>query len=166
MTWYAIKTAPQLERRADEALRAEGIETFMPMIINSAHRDRNGRRRPYSTAMMPGYVLVKGCVPWRLIVSAKRYGKRLMWSVLMAAGTTTPRVISNAELAVLRKFDGAPQPAHKYKAGDVIKRRVGRLSTSVDVIVTEHDEGVIHGLYYLLGQANPITLDEGQVEAA
>ncbi len=161
MTWYAIKTAPQLERRADEALREAGVETFLPMM-QSVGRDRNSRRRLYSVPMIPGYVMIRGNIPWRIIGSAQRYGRRLMWGVL---GQGAPAPIDDDVIAAIARLDGAPQPAATYKPGDKVRIRIGRLDWR-EVTVSAVDHGRIQVAMLILGGSRLITLDEGQVEAA
>ncbi len=162
MTWYAIKTAPQLERHATAALQAAGVETFLPLCEVGTRPDRNGRRRVMSRPMMPGYVMIRGAIPWRLIGSAERYGRRIMWGVL---GQGAPAPIADDVIAAIAKLDGAPQPAATYQPGDKVRIRIGRLDWR-EVTVSAVDHGRIQVAMLILGGSRLITVDEGQVEAA
>lgn len=55
--WYAVKTQPQAEDRAQRNLEAQGFETFAPRIAKSV---RHARRTQWRLApLFPGYMFVR-----------------------------------------------------------------------------------------------------------
>lgn len=170
MTWYAIRTASQLERHAAAALEAADCVVFLPMMQVTCRPDRNSRRRIIERPMMPGYVMVRDYVPWSTIANTRRYGSRVMLGVLSMAGGGhnsggAPSPIDDEIISAIAKLDGAPQPAQSYRPGDRVRIRLGRLDTR-DVVVSAVDHGRIQVAMLMLGGTRLLTVDEDKVEAA
>lgn len=56
LTWYAIKSRPNAERKAEASLQERGFDVFLPLETEWKRR-RTGRER-VSKALIPGYLFV------------------------------------------------------------------------------------------------------------
>lgn len=162
MKWYAIRTAPQRELRAERVLREAGFVTFCPTTQKAA-RSHSGLRRVWTAAMMPSYLFCAEVVPWALIRSAQRHGRRLMLGVLEADGMPSP--IPDEALAVLRKIDGTSEDVRQIKPGDVVRIRIGRHDVR-EVTITAVDHGWLQVAMMMLGSWRRVYVERSQVEAA
>ncbi|HYJ88179.1 MAG TPA: transcription termination/antitermination NusG family protein [Pyrinomonadaceae bacterium] len=59
LRWYAIKTKPREEDRADSNLRAWSVETFAPKIKESRLNQFTNRRAFVSKPLFPGYIFAR-----------------------------------------------------------------------------------------------------------
>jgi transcriptional antiterminator RfaH len=74
LLWYAVKTKPQQEFRAEQSLRASEFETFVPAIRERSAL-RTGKQAGYRLApLFPGYIFVR--------FAAERH----VWSIRRTSG--------------------------------------------------------------------------------
>jgi len=70
MRWYAVRTQPRAEDRAQVNLRNQGFEVFTPRVARSV---RHARRQSWRlTPLFPGYTFVRldaSCQRWRPVDS-------------------------------------------------------------------------------------------------
>lgn len=57
--WYAIKTRPREEDRADENLKAWGVEAFAPHIRKQRFNQFTGKPTTFSQPLFPGYIFAR-----------------------------------------------------------------------------------------------------------
>jgi transcription antitermination factor NusG len=109
MTWYVITTAPQLEFRAEEALRQRGIRVVVP------HEERELKRRTVSNvrgqfrkyALLPRYIFVEletESELGSLIYAMSRGNKKLITGYLAASGK--PGKIAATDVQFLETVSG------------------------------------------------------------
>jgi len=58
-SWYAIHTHPKQENRAEENLKAWGMETFFPMIRDCRFNEFTSKPSYFVKAFFPGYLFAK-----------------------------------------------------------------------------------------------------------
>lgn len=161
MSWYAIRTAPNLENRARHVLAEAGHEVFLPTQIKIIRADRNGYRRSITAPLIPGYLFVRQ-VPWSLMRDAQFCGRRLLLGVL---GMSGPEPIPDESVAAIRTIDGGDTPIKCIRPGDEITVRVGRFDRR-RVVVSDVTHGKIQVAMLILGASRLVTIAPEQVEAA
>jgi transcription antitermination factor NusG len=109
MTWYVITTAPQLEFRAEEAIRQRGIRVVVP------HEERELKRRTVSNvrgqfrkyALLPRYLFVElagDSELGSLIYQMSRGSKKIVTGYLAIAGR--PGRIAETDVQFLETISG------------------------------------------------------------
>jgi len=162
MTWYALNTGRQLERRAFQVLRAEGFDPFLPIEVRVLRPDRRaGKRRSIRLPLIPGYVFARE-IPWRLFHTAQFNGRRLLLGVL---GPDGPEPIPDEQMAAIRSVDGTTTPLARIKPGDVLTIRLGYHDRR-QVTVTDVMHGRLQVAMLMLGGYRLMTVDESKIEAA
>lgn len=103
--WYVIHTRPRQEQRADENLRAWGIETLSPLIsVSGNHPKRNSRtvaplrQRPrVPRPLFPGYIFAK--FPYTRLSHKVRFTRGIL-NVVSFGETPTP--VDNELISIIR----------------------------------------------------------------
>lgn len=91
MTWFAFKTAPQLERRVWDGLEKVNV-TPARIEIARAYRGRDGVMRRSTRPLLPGYALasVRGPIPWPLLRMIEYKGRPIIHDVLRSGSIPSP----------------------------------------------------------------------------
>ncbi|MCA1557786.1 MAG: hypothetical protein LC731_04505 [Acidobacteria bacterium] len=99
--WYAIRTKPRQEARADSNLRAWGIETFTPKIRETRHNSFTGKPAYIAKPLFPSYIFARLMAGYML---HKICFTRGVQSVISFGGIPCP--IEDELLAFIRAREG------------------------------------------------------------
>jgi transcription antitermination factor NusG len=121
--WVALVVRPRLERKVQEGLAANGLETFVPW--HGVRRRWSDRVKVLEQNLFPGYVFCRSTYAERLVVMNQ---PGVQWVVSFER---TPALIPDAEIASLRRAvtSGLPlDPWPFLKAGQRVRIEAGVLA--------------------------------------
>jgi transcription antitermination factor NusG len=119
-SWYAGRARSRRERRLSDALRADGIDVFCPLVRTLT---RNGHQ--VSAPLFPGYVLVRAETEQALIATIDHHAD---FTGLVRFGDTTPTVPDEVIREWRERADNMGATAGvspAYRFGDWVEIRVG-----------------------------------------
>lgn len=121
--WFALTVKYQHERRVEGALRATGVDTFLPLY--RARRQWSDRVRDLDAPVFPGYVFGRFAVRDRVrIVSTPGVARIVGFAGLPAP--VTEQEIDGVRVALASKLRLGPWPC-LLKAGDRVRIERGPL---------------------------------------
>ena len=129
--WYAVRANPQQEERANDNLRAWGVETFSPRLRQGRRNQFTGATTFFGKPMFPGYIFARFDAA-RLL--HKVWYTRGVHSVISFGGSASP--IDDEVIDLLRAQvgeDGFVQLGDELKRGDKIVVTDGPLKNFVGV---------------------------------
>jgi transcriptional antiterminator NusG len=96
VSWYALQTRYQCEKRVDAALRDEGFESFAPMQLEQ--RRWSDRTKRVESPLFPGYTFVRMEAESRSLIKVLR----LPGVVRFVTAGGDPIAVPNAEIETVR----------------------------------------------------------------
>ena len=123
--WYAVKTKPREEDRADQNLAAWGVETFAPRIEKKTYNQFTGKPTLIPRPLFPGYIFARFDAD-RLL--HKVYYTRGVRSVVSFSGG--PAEVEDDVIEFIRSrvgADGFIRLGDELKRGDAVTVKEGSL---------------------------------------
>lgn len=163
MPWILVQTKVRRERYADANVRAQGLETLMPMA--QTIQSVNGKVKKKAAPLYPGYLFVKIKYEWWFLRST--YG---VVTVVMMGGQ--PVKVPIKIIRHLRKQMGKEgvitiEEDERFKKGQKVRIRLkGPLEDVVGIYQETTPEGRIRVLLEILGKETMKELRERDVEEA
>ena len=142
--WYAIHTKPKQEGRADDNLRAWGVETFTPRIGERRYTPV-GQVKNELKPLFPQYIFAR--FDARCMLHQVCFTRGIHDVVRFGGDDPTP--IDNEIIAIIRSrvgADGLIDLSEKFKAGDRIVIKDGPLKNFIGIFerdVKESDRVMI-----------------------
>jgi transcriptional antiterminator RfaH len=136
--WYVIHTKHNQEDRAENNLRAWGIETFNPKIKARFPRQREGRPRVSGKPLFPQYIFAR-FDPTQLL--HKVTFTRGVHEVVRFGGQTIP--VDNEMMAIMRARvgdDGFIKIGEEFKAGNRVLVKDGPFRNFIGIFERELKE--------------------------
>lgn len=122
--WFVLRANQRQERLACAALRADQVDTFLPMIIRT-----NRKEEVYGVPMFPGYLFAH--LPLRSELWRKVFTARGVHSVLTWAGRVSPiaelvidRIKDRERDGFIRMSLDAPA-VHRFERGQAVAVKKG-----------------------------------------
>lgn len=133
--WYAINTHPKQENRAEENLKAWGVETFNPKLKQRLPTKRNNVAQYRIKSLFPGYIFAR----FRLNGMLHKIGyTRGVRSIVSFGGL--PTVIDDEIINLIQsrvREDGFISIEQQLKAGDKVRVKYGPLSNLAGIFERE-----------------------------
>jgi len=154
--WYCVLTKPRREQEAEEQLRRQDFQVFLPRIRQSCRR--GGRWREVVEALFPRYLFV--CVDLeqqsvgpirstRGVAGLVRFGQDLK---------PVPAPIIEALRQQVALGGGCITRIHHFRHGDAVTIAEGALAGLQAIFQAETGADRVLVLLELLGRANTVTL--------
>lgn len=157
--WYVVQARPRQERRAEENLRRQGFEPFLPTVITTARRGRMFKNRV--VPLFSGYLFVRFCAdsdPWRQIFGT--YGV----TRLICAGERPIAVPQDLVDELLAGSAGLNRPI--FGPGDRVRISSGPFAGLTAQLVQMSSAGRVRVLLSVLGGEIPLDLKYGVLGSA
>jgi transcriptional antiterminator RfaH len=151
--WYVVRCKPNRELYAQENLRRQGFQTFLPRIRKSV---RHARKTSIRIApLFSGYLFVtfdQATDRWRSIQGT------LGVAQLLLAGESPKRVPDGVVQALIDKTDGAGfyQFHARLVQGDTVRFATGPFMGYLGTLTQLNDEGRVQVLLTMLGAQREI----------
>lgn len=147
--WFAVRTQPAQERRAEYQLRQQGFSTFLPLLERSVRHAR--KLRQVRTPVFPGYMFVEldlGRDRWRCVNST--YG---VCGLVMGGDQPMPVPVGVVEsLVELTGANGLVDFTPNLKPGAQVMLVAGGLAGMVGRLTRCDAQGRVEVLLQILGQ--------------
>ena len=147
--WYAVRTQPAQERRADYQLNQQGYSTFLPLLEKSVRHAR--KLRQVRAPLFPGYLFVELDLTrdrWRSVNST--YG---VSGLIMGGDQPMPVPAGVVEsFIVLTLADGLVDFTPDLKPGDQVVMVAGGLAGMIGRLERCDARGRVEVLLELMGQ--------------
>lgn len=127
--WYVLRTAPQKELRAAEALRDLGYTVFVPTVQKHHRIGRNSKSVVKKLeAYFPNYLFIRYWIPWEEMKHDSprcirdRSGNKMLVGAVTVCGRQEPipeHVIGKIAEAAARLESDQNRPARILQEGDV-----------------------------------------------
>lgn len=159
MTWYALQTFPQAERKATESLQRMLVNAQCPVVVERRVRHRRSAtiEQEIKKPMFTGYILVECAFlpPW---IFSERHVLRVL---------TSPIPEQYALSALARSGEITVDEwrrIHKFAEGDIIRRK-GDASGLTMTVLSADDKNLV-ALSRLFGREDKVSIAVEHVEAA
>ena len=147
--WYAVRTQPAQEKRAECQLQQQGYVTFLPLLKKSVRHAR--KLRQVRAALFPGYLFVQLDLDrdrWRSVNST--YG---VSGLIMGADQPMPVPVGVVESFIdLTQADGLVDFTPELKPGVQVVLVSGGLSGTVGRLKRCDARGRVEVLLQIMGQ--------------
>jgi transcription elongation factor/antiterminator RfaH len=147
--WYAVRTQPAQERRAEFQLRQQGYVTFLPLLKKSVRHAR--KLRQVRAALFPGYLFVQLDLDrdrWRSVNST--YG---VSGLIMGGDQPMPVPVGVVESFInLTQADGLVDFTPNLKLGAEVVLVSGGLSGMIGRLKRCDGKGRVEVLLQIMGQ--------------
>lgn len=163
-SWYLIYTKPRQERLAQDNLRRQGYETYLPLVARN--RRRNGRYHRTIEAFFPRYLFIRlDCESDNWAPIRSTYG---VAGLVRFGGL--PAIVPETFLDSLRQHDdsqGLQQvPADEIKPGDKVTIIDGPLTGYAGIYQQQKSTGRVSVLLDIVGKHTAVTLSRHDLQLA
>jgi transcription antitermination factor NusG len=161
--WFVVQTNGHQERLALSALKAEGIETYMPLFLK-----QNRKGDVYAAPLFPSFLFVRlrrGDAGWRAVFSTR--GVRCVLGAMNHFSVVADREILDIKS---RERDGFihlgvdSEASSQIAPGTAVSVRKGRLGTLDAVFLEMLDKNRCSLLVKMLGQELKATVQLAHIE--
>lgn len=133
--WYVVHTKPRQEERANNNLRAWGVETLNPKLRTRRYNEFTGAPSTITQPLFPRYIFARFNADKQL---AKIWFTRGVHDVVCFGGS--PALVDEAIIAILRSRmgeDGFVKSTDDLKRGDKVMIKAGPLRNFMGIF--EHE---------------------------
>ena len=147
--WFAVRTQPAQEKRAEHQLQQQGFSTFLPLLQKSVRHAR--KLRQVRAPLFPGYLFVALDLTrdrWRSINST--YG---VSGLIMAGEQPMPVPVGVVEGFIeLSRADGLMDFTPDLKPGAAVRMVAGGLAGMIGRLAHCDAKGRVEVLLEIMGQ--------------
>jgi transcriptional antiterminator RfaH len=156
MKWYAVHCLPNAERKAQQNLAQQGIESYLPYYVKTRRHARKAEQ--VRAPLFPRYIFVRldvECQRWRMINSTFGVSH-------LVCSSDHPAALPDKVVAEIRNRegdDGAVKLGRliQPKPGDRIRFVDGPMLDQIGIFECERDEDRVVILLSLLGRVTRVT---------
>lgn len=158
MSWYAVYTLSNHEKRVTDHLRVCGIESFLPFAAKT--RLWRNRKIRCSLPLFPNYTFVK-------LASEKRVEVvRIPGVIYIVSSKGSSQAILASQIEALRNLSGSHslQPHAFIEAGSRVKVRAGVFAGYEGILMQQENQFRLVLSITAINQCFAVTLDTDDVE--
>jgi transcriptional antiterminator RfaH len=159
--WYAVHTKARDEKLAEENLKRQGFETFLPLV--KAPKRRRGRWTESIAPFFPGYLFIH--LDLMQQDSSTIRSTRGVLGLVRFGGypATVPAGLVEQLRAVTTSEEGVVRQEHLFQAGDRVEILTGPFRGLPARILAENGKERVDLLLDLLGRTNRIVISRHQL---
>lgn len=164
--WYVVQTKPRSEAQAEEHLRRQSFETYLPWLTHA--KRRRGRWTQVTDPLFPGYLFLRAD-PETQDLSTVRSTRGVVGLVRFGGGPPTP--VPDALIDALRAMEDPEAGVHRadgsgLKTGDEVVVLDGALAGLRGIYQAASGEERAIILAEMLGKLSRIQVDVHLIEKA
>jgi transcription elongation factor/antiterminator RfaH len=157
--WFVIRSNQRQERLACTALKADQVETYLPMIVRS-----NRKGEVFGAPMFPSYLFARlpmRSKAWRDVFTARGVSSVLSWG-----GRVRPLADRVIDAIREREHDGFvrmsldAEPVHRFERGELVTIKKGPFAALPAVFQEPLDERRCLVLISLIGETQRVAKTE------
>jgi transcription antitermination factor NusG len=158
--WYAVQTRPHHEKRVEERLRMNSLQTFLP-VHRCRHLWKNGVHADLEIPLFPCYLFARASIYDRVNVL------RIPGVLGFASSSSHPSKISAAEIEALRaaveSLRATPHP--NLNAGDRVRIISGPMAGMEGVLIRRKQELRVVLSIQIIMRSIAVEVSECEIEA-